>query len=291
MHYDPILCMNVPDKVTTKDELSLAQKKRVVVELKGFLKKSYNFSDESEYARAYEDLRHMFNTGSRKSISGLFENTVKKTGAHDSASALDKAISVCKKKTRTKDAPRKNWTVVKQTKPQAGKERWPEFAYISYSTTFEPGKMKTEKVNPEKAKEFMKRKDVKWEGLTKEWLYDWIRNRKYKDDYAKAEEKSKKEDLIWASMGDPNVAIRRKHGTFIVYKDDKPIFLTGSESDAYKKYYSTAIDMIKQELKKDPNSIKSKRYMDLRGWDSKFKEIREYYKKLTGKDYFDKNKG
>ena len=66
-----------------QDELSLAQKKQVVVELKGYLKKSYNFSDESEYARAYEDLRHMFTTGSRKSISGLFENTVKKTGAHD----------------------------------------------------------------------------------------------------------------------------------------------------------------------------------------------------------------
>lgn len=86
MHYDPILCMNVPDKVTTKDELSLAQKKQVVTELKGYLKKSYNFSDESEYARAYEDLRQMFTTGSRKSVSGLFENTVKKTGAHDAKS-------------------------------------------------------------------------------------------------------------------------------------------------------------------------------------------------------------
>ena len=86
MHYDPILCMNVPDKVTSKDELSLAQKKQVVVGLKGFLKKSYNFSDESEYGRAYEDLRHMFTTGSRKSISGLFENTVKKTGAQDAKS-------------------------------------------------------------------------------------------------------------------------------------------------------------------------------------------------------------
>ena len=82
--YDPILCMMVdePDKV--QDELSLAQKKQVVTELKGYLKKSYNFSDESEYARAYEDLRHMFTTGSRKSISGLFENTVKKTGSKDS---------------------------------------------------------------------------------------------------------------------------------------------------------------------------------------------------------------
>lgn len=94
MHYDPILCMNVPDKVTAKDELSLAQKKQVVTELKGYLKKSYNFSDESEYARAYEDLRHMFTTGSRKSISGLFKNTVKKTGAHDSASAIDNAIKI-----------------------------------------------------------------------------------------------------------------------------------------------------------------------------------------------------
>lgn len=90
--YDPILCMMVDEPTKARDELSLAQKKQVVVELKGYLKKSYNFSDESEYARAYEDLRHMFTTGSRKSISGLFENTVKKTGAHDSASALDKAI-------------------------------------------------------------------------------------------------------------------------------------------------------------------------------------------------------
>lgn len=71
-----------------QDELSLAQKKQVVTELKGYLKKSYNFGDESEYARAYEDLRHMFTTGSRKSISGLFENTVKKTGAHDAVDPI-----------------------------------------------------------------------------------------------------------------------------------------------------------------------------------------------------------
>lgn len=90
--YDPILCMMVDKPTKARDELSLAQKKQVVVELKGYLKKSYNFSDESEYARAYEDLRRMFTTGSRKSISGLFENAVKKTGAHDSASVLDKAI-------------------------------------------------------------------------------------------------------------------------------------------------------------------------------------------------------
>lgn len=95
MKYDPIMCMMVDDSVKTEDELSLAQKKQVVTELKGFLKKSYNFSDESEYARAYEDIRQMFTTGSRKSISGLFENAVKKTGAHDSASALDKAIKTC----------------------------------------------------------------------------------------------------------------------------------------------------------------------------------------------------
>ena len=93
--YDPIMCMMVDEPAKAHDELSLAQKKQVVAELKGYLKKSYNFSDESEYARAYEDLRHMFTTGSRKSISGLFENTVKKTGAHDSASALDKAIKAC----------------------------------------------------------------------------------------------------------------------------------------------------------------------------------------------------
>ena len=93
--YDPIMCMMVDEPTKAQDELSLAQKKQVVTELKGYLKKSYNFSDESEYARAYEDLRHMFTTGSRKSISGLFENTVKKTGAKDSASALDKAIKVC----------------------------------------------------------------------------------------------------------------------------------------------------------------------------------------------------
>lgn len=92
--YDPIMCMMVDKPAKVQDELSLAQKKQVVVELKGYLKKSYNFSDESEYARAYEDLRRMFTTGSRKSISGLFENTVKKTGAHDSASALDKAIKI-----------------------------------------------------------------------------------------------------------------------------------------------------------------------------------------------------
>lgn len=89
--YDPIMCMMVDKPDKAQDELSLAQKKQVVTELKGYLKKSYNFSDESEYARAYEDLRRMFTTGSRKSISGLFENTVKKTGAHDSAKVQDVA--------------------------------------------------------------------------------------------------------------------------------------------------------------------------------------------------------
>ena len=89
MKYDPIMCMMVDDSVKSNDELSLAQKKQVVTELKGFLKKSYNFSDESEYARAYEDIRRMFTTGSRKSISGLFENAVKKTGAHDSIETED----------------------------------------------------------------------------------------------------------------------------------------------------------------------------------------------------------
>ena len=93
--YDPVMCMMVDEPTKAQDELSLAQKKQVVTELKGYLKKSYNFSDESEYVRAYEDLHHMFTTGSRKSISGLFENTVKKTGAKDSASALDKAIKTC----------------------------------------------------------------------------------------------------------------------------------------------------------------------------------------------------
>ena len=82
-----------------QDELSLAQKKQVVTELKGFLKKSYNFSDESEYARAYEDIRQMFTTGSRKSISGLFENAIKKTGSHDEKSkdskTIDHAIRSC----------------------------------------------------------------------------------------------------------------------------------------------------------------------------------------------------
>ena len=97
MKYDPILCMMVDDSVKTQDELSLSQKKQVVTELKGYLKKSYNFSDESEYARAYEDLHHMFTTGSRKSISGLFENAVKKTGSHDSV--------------KTKDASWKAWSL------------------------------------------------------------------------------------------------------------------------------------------------------------------------------------
>lgn len=104
MKYDPIMCMMVDDSVKTEDELSLAQKKQVVTELKGFLKKSYNFSDESEYARAYEDIRQMFTTGSRKSISGLFENAVKKTGSHDEKSkdskTIDHAIRSCDEQIR-----------------------------------------------------------------------------------------------------------------------------------------------------------------------------------------------
>ena len=94
MRYDPIMCMMVDDSVKTQDELSLSQKKQVVTELKGYLKKTYNFSDESDYARAYEDLRHMFTTGSRKSISGLFENAVKKTGSHDSVKMKDESYIV-----------------------------------------------------------------------------------------------------------------------------------------------------------------------------------------------------
>ena len=90
--YDPVMCMMVDEPAKAQDELSLAQKKQVVTELKGYLKKSYNFSDESEYARAYEDLRYMFTTGSRKSISGLFENTVKKTGAHDAKAKDSNAL-------------------------------------------------------------------------------------------------------------------------------------------------------------------------------------------------------
>lgn len=105
-----------------QDELSLAQKKQVVTELNGFLKKSYNFSDESEYARAYEDLRHMFTTGSRKSISGLFENTVKKTGSHDSVSALDKAIRSCDRVTvKYDDAIGDTHTFFKETEEEAKK--------------------------------------------------------------------------------------------------------------------------------------------------------------------------
>ena len=90
--YDPVMCMMVDEPTKAQDELSLAQKKQVVTELKGYLKKSYNFSDESEYARAYEDLRYMFTTGSRKSISGLFENTVKKTGAQDAKAQDAKSL-------------------------------------------------------------------------------------------------------------------------------------------------------------------------------------------------------
>ena len=122
MRYDPILCMMVDDSVKTQDELSLSQKKQVVTELKGYLKKSYNFSDESEYARAYEDLRHMFTTGSRKSISGLFENAVKKTGSHDSVSALDKAIRSCDRVTvKYDDAIGDTHTFFKESEEEAKK--------------------------------------------------------------------------------------------------------------------------------------------------------------------------
>ena len=109
--YDTIMCMMVDEPDKAKDELSLAQKKQVVNELKGYLKKSYNFSDESEYARAYEDLRHMFTTGSRKSISGLFENTVKKTGAHD-AKAKDESYVVRGKKYKVVKRDGDNVTVI-----------------------------------------------------------------------------------------------------------------------------------------------------------------------------------
>ena len=109
--YDPIMCMMVDKPDKAQDELSLAQKKQVVTELKGYLKKSYNFSDESEYARAYEDLRHMFTTGSRKSISGLFENTVKKTGAHD-AKAKDESYIVRGRKYKVVKRDGDNVTVI-----------------------------------------------------------------------------------------------------------------------------------------------------------------------------------
>lgn len=206
--------------------------------------------------------------------------------------AIDKAIRICKKKTRTKDAPKKNWIIIKRMKRPAGKDRYSPDLYVEYVTTNEPNKMRTQKININNYKEFKDRKDIKWDEIySKSYLQSWASTIKNKEWWQGANNRAKKEDTIWATMGEPNVGIRNKHGSFVVYKNDKPIFLTGSESDAYKKYYRTAIDMIKEELKKDPNSRKSQYYMNLHAWESKFKEIRDYYKQLTGKDYFDKNKG
>ena len=52
-------------------------KKNVVISLRGFLKKAYDFSIESEYERAYDDLKYMFTLGSRKKINGLWLNVNK----------------------------------------------------------------------------------------------------------------------------------------------------------------------------------------------------------------------
>lgn len=55
-------------------------KKNVVISLRGFLKQTYDFSIESEYERAYNDLKYMFTLGSRKKINGLWLNVNKENG-------------------------------------------------------------------------------------------------------------------------------------------------------------------------------------------------------------------
>lgn len=55
-------------------------KKNVVISLRGFLKQAYDFSVESEYERAYNDLKYMFTLGSRKKINGLWFNVNKENG-------------------------------------------------------------------------------------------------------------------------------------------------------------------------------------------------------------------
>lgn len=48
--------------------------KNVVNELRGFLRKQYDFTNYSEYQRAYDDLHRMFTIGSQKKIKGLWIN-------------------------------------------------------------------------------------------------------------------------------------------------------------------------------------------------------------------------
>ena len=157
MRYDPIMCMMVDDSVKTHDELSLSQKKQVVTELKGFLKKSYNFSDESEYARAYEDLRYMFTTGSRKSISGLFENAVKKTGAHDSV--------------KTKDANKNEGYKIHKAEIRGDK------LYLTYTDLLYGGK-ETESFTKSEAKGFLTDPWNTWEGNTKSVMMKFVKDSK-----------------------------------------------------------------------------------------------------------------
>ena len=155
MRYDPIMCMMVDDSVKTQDELSLSQKKQVVTELKGFLKKSYNFSDESEYARAYEDLRYMFTTGSRKSISGLFENAVKKTGSHDSV--------------KTKDANKNEGYKIHKAEIRGDK------LYLTYTDLLYGGK-ETESFTKSEAKGFLTDPWNTWEGNTKSVMMKFVKD-------------------------------------------------------------------------------------------------------------------
>ena len=157
MRYDPIMCMMVDDSVKTQDELSLSQKKQVVTELKGFLKKSYNFSDESEYARAYEDLRHMCTTGSRKSISGLFENAVKKTGSHDSV--------------KTKDANKNEGYKIHKAEIRGDK------LYLTYTDLLYGGK-ETESFTKSEAKGFLTDPWNTWEGNTKSVMMKFVKDSK-----------------------------------------------------------------------------------------------------------------
>ena len=155
MRYDPIMCMMVDDSVKTHDELSLVQKKQVVTELKGYLKKTYNFSDESEYARAYEDLRHMITMGSRKSISGLFENAVKKTGAHDSV--------------KMKDANKNEGYKIHKAEIRGDK------LYLTYTDLLYGGK-ETESFTKSEAKGFLTDPWNTWEGNTKSVMMKFVKD-------------------------------------------------------------------------------------------------------------------
>lgn len=273
MHYDPILCMNMPDKVTAKD----ASWKAWSLYIDGKAVKQFNSEmPPIKEAREYMKANHPDKVGK------LSRNTGSSSGymvAANDSKTIDQAISVCKKKTKTKDAPKKNWIIIKRMKDPAGQKYPAPYRYIEYEMSNEPGKLRTFKITPENAKEFKDRKDIKWEGADKRDINYWISILKDKENYNRKNEEWEKGSHVYSfptdRLGDFSIVAR--NGSRTIYQGKKPIFI-GSESDAKRYVKKLLFDLFKKQVEREPDSLKTRRTaQDLMDY---YPDMYEYYLKI-----------